>query len=179
MKTYIALLRGINVGGKNKLLMKDLISILSGMGYEDIRTYIQSGNVVFRNKEEQQAGKMAEDISSLIMENHGFKPEVLVLELSELREAIKSNPFSVDDGKALHFFFLGSEPENPDMERLFSLRSDSEEFRLCKKVFYLYAPDGIGRSKLAAKVEQSLRVPVTARNLNTVSKLFSMAGQDI
>jgi uncharacterized protein (DUF1697 family) len=77
----------------------------------------------------------------------------------------------------LHFFFLESTPEKPNMDELANAKSDSEEYRLIKSVFYLYAPDGIGRSKLAAKVEQALGVQVTARNWNTVSKLIAMAKQ--
>jgi len=173
MYPYIALFRGINVGGKNILPMKDLVGMLEKMGCETVKTYIQSGNAVFRAKE-NQTKKMTEEISSKILESHGFKPRVILLKVSELEEAIKNNPFSTLDGKTLHFFFLESAPEKPDLEILSNLKTDSEEFKLHENIFYLYAPDGIGRSKLAAKVEHALRVPVTARNWNTVSKLMAM-----
>ena len=100
-----------------------------------------------------------------------------LLEISELHDAIENNEFNTEDGKALHFFFLDSHPNNPNLERLMAVKSKSEEFKLHKKVFYLYAPDGVGRSKLAAKVEQSMGVPVTARNLNTVNKLIALVKQ--
>ena len=77
----------------------------------------------------------------------------------------------------MHFFFLDSQPITPDLESLMAVKSKSEEFKLHKKVFYLYAPDGIGRSKLAVKVEKCMGIPVTARNWNTVSKLISMVEQ--
>lgn len=176
MNTYIALLRGINVGGRNILPMKDLVGILEGMGCEKINTYIQSGNVVFQSKE-KQSSKIAGEISSKILESHGFEPKVLLLEIAELQDAIKNNPFETEDGKALHFFFLDSHPKDPDLERLMAVKLKSEEFSLNKNIFYLYTPDGIGRSKLAAKVEQCMGVPVTARNLNTVSKLTAMVKQ--
>lgn len=176
MNTYIALLRGINVGGRNILPMKDLVGILEGMGCEKINTYIQSGNVVFQSKE-KQSSKIAGEISSKILESHGFEPKVLLLEIAELQDAIKNNPFETEDGKALHFFFLDSHPKDPDLERLMAVKLKSEEFSLNKNIFYLYTPDGIGRSKLAAKVEQCMGVPVTARNLNTVSKLIAMVKQ--
>ena len=176
MKTYIALLRGINVGGRNILPMKDLVGTLEGMGFEKIKTYIQSGNVVFQSKKKPSI-KIAGKISSKILESHGFEPKVLLLEIAELQDAIKNNPFETKDGKALHFFFLDSFPKDPDLERLMAVKSKSEEFNLNKNIFYLYAPDGSGRSKLAAKVEQSMGVPVTARNLNTVIKLMAMAKQ--
>lgn len=176
MNTYIALFRGINVGGKNILPMKDLVEILEGMGCEQVKTYIQSGNVVFQRKK-TPSNKLAGEISSNILEHHGFEPKVLLLEIAELQAAIENNPFKTEDGKALHFFFLDALPEHPDLERLMAVKSKSEEFKLDKNIFYLYAPDGVGRSKLAAKVEQSLGVPVTARNWNTVSKLISIARQ--
>jgi uncharacterized protein (DUF1697 family) len=81
------------------------------------------------------------------------------------------------EGKSLHFFFLASTPAKPDLDALAKLKSSSEEFKLGKNVFYLHAPDGIGRSKLAAKVEKALGVPATARNWNTVSKLMVMVHQ--
>lgn len=173
MNTYIALFRGINVGGKNILPMKGLVEILDDMGCEDIKTYIQSGNVVFRIKQENQK-KIAEEISQKILGNFDFEPKVLLLELADLHAAIDNNPFETKDGKALHFFFLASHPEAPDLEQLVAVKSNSEEFKLVRNIFYLYAPDGIGRSKLAAKVEHCLGVPVTARNWNTISKLISI-----
>lgn len=176
MTTYIALFRGINVGGKNILPMKDLVGMLEGMSCENVKTYIQSGNVVFQTNKEH-VHTIAREMSARILEHHGFEPKVLLLEISELQEAIDKNPFNTEDGKALHFFFLESYPKDPDLERLMTVKSTSEEFTLHKKVFYLYAPDGIGRSKLAAKVEQCMGVPVTARNWDTVRKLISLVTQ--
>jgi uncharacterized protein (DUF1697 family) len=176
MTPYIALFRGINVGGNNILPMKDLVGMLEGMGCENVKTYIQSGNVVFWTNKEY-AHTIATEIRAKILERYGFEPKVFLLELSELQEAIDNNPFNTEEGKALHFFFLESYPKHPDLERLMAVKSTSEEFTLHKKVFYLYAPDGVGRSKLAAKVEQCMGVPVTARNWNTVRKLMSLVTQ--
>ncbi len=177
MNTYIALFRGINVGGKHILPMKELVKILEGLGCSQIKTYIQSGNVVF-NSEENNRNTLAEKISLSIAESFQFKPKVLLLEAAELEEAIKNNPFLTENGKALHFSFLEALPESPDLEGLTALKTDTEEFKLQGRIFYLYAPDGIGRSKLAAKVEQKIGVGLTARNWNTVSKLFEMVKQD-
>jgi uncharacterized protein (DUF1697 family) len=176
MRTFIALFRGINVGGKNILPMKDLVGILESLGYEKIKTYIQSGNVVFHLKG-NKTKKIAEEIGSRILESHGFKPKVHLLTIEELKEAVENNPFKTMEGKSLHFFFLASTPAKPDLDALAKLKSSSEEFKLGKNVFYLHAPDGIGRSKLAAKVEKALGVPATARNWNTVSKLMVMVHQ--
>ena len=173
MNTFIALFRGINVGGKNILPMKDLAGILEGVGYNNVKTYIQSGNVVFQTKK-KQANNIAGEISVKISESFGFEPRIMLLAASDLERAIENNPFKTENGKALHFYFLDSCPKNPDIEKLIAVKSKSEEFKLHKNVFYLYAPDGIGRSKLAAKVEQCMGLPVTARNWNTVNKLISM-----
>jgi uncharacterized protein (DUF1697 family) len=173
MNTYIALFRGINVGGKNILPMKGLVDILEGMGSEDIKTYIQSGNVVFKINQEE-IRKIAKEIGLKILEHYNFEPQVLLLKPDDLYSASDNNPFETENGKALHFYFLASPPESPDLEKLESVKSDSEKFKLINNILYLHAPDGIGRSKLAAKVEQSLGVPVTARNWNTIRKLISM-----
>ncbi len=154
MNTYIALFRGINVGGRHILPMKDLIRILEDIGCAKIKTYIQSGNVVF-NTEENNRSKLAEKISQVIAESFKFKPKVLLLEASELEAAIKNNPFDTENGKVLHFSFLESVPVAPDLEGLAAIKTESEEFKLQNNIFYLYALDGIGRSKLAAKLEQN------------------------
>lgn len=154
--------------------MKALVDILEEMGCERIRTYIQSGNVVFYSAE-QDLNKLAQAISSRILASFQFEPMVFLLEVEELREAILNNPFSTQDGKALHFFFLSSRPCTPDLTALKACKSESEDFDLCGKLFYLYAPDGVGRSKLAASVERYLGVTTTARNWNTIRKLMNLA----
>jgi len=176
MKTYIALFRGINVGGNNIIPMKDLVKIFEGMGFTDVKTYIQSGNVVFRSASLKK-DKTAKEISLRISKSHGFVPKVIILEISELKKAIDKNPFQTSEGTALHFFFLESQPEKPDLKALSEAKIKSEEFKLVQNIFYLFAPDGIGRSKLANIVEKKLGVPATARNWNTISKLIGMAEQ--
>lgn len=173
MKTYIALFRGINVGGKHILPMNDLAEILHQLGCDNIQTYIQSGNVVFQGGRDSP-DRLAKLISSEVSKLRGFAPKVLLLEAPELENAVSNNPFPTDNGKALHFFFMETSPAKPDVDHLNEFKKPNEDFRLHQNVFYLYAPDGIGRSKLAEKVERSLGVPVTARNWNTVSKLLAM-----
>jgi len=176
--TYIALLRGINVGGKNSLPMQDLREILERLGAVDVRTYIQSGNVVFRH-DLRFAAELAGKIGAAIRESHGFEPRVLVLEAAELERAMADNPFPEAEAepKSLHFFFLAAAAEEPAFGRLEQLQGSTERFRLRDRVFYLHAPDGIGRSKLAAGVEKSLGVAATGRNFRTVTMLTEMAGE--
>lgn len=176
MRTYIALFRGINVGGSHILPMKDLKKFLEEIGCEKVQTYIQSGNVVFHSSKIQRS-ELGREIRDGIRQRFGFEPKIMLLNHAELKKAVYNNPYKTNEGKALHFYFLDSPPVNPDMDRLKTIKSPSEQFTLHKSVFYLYAPEGIGRSKLAAKVEQVIGVAATARNWNTVSKLIAMIGQ--
>ena len=177
MKTYIALFRGINVGGNNKLPMKELVAVLEGLGLQNIRTYIQSGNVVFESTI-QNLDQLADRMAAAIRKSHGFEPRVLLLDAAKLEKAIKDNPFPEGEaaGNTLHFNFLSEVPPKPDLAGIEKIRAVTERFKLKGDVFYLYAPDGIGRSKLALGMERLLGVPMTGRNWNTVSKLKEMCG---
>jgi uncharacterized protein (DUF1697 family) len=176
MKTCIALFRGINVGGKNSLPMKELVAILEDLGAGRVRTYIQSGNAVFTSKE-KDVSKLAHQIQLEIKKRRKFEPHVIVLELKDLKRAIQQNPFpeAAAEPQTLHAGFLAAAPRKPDLEKLESLRSTSEHFRLIGRVFYLHAPDGVGRSKLAAKAERLLGEPMTDRNWKTVMAVWKMA----
>ena len=169
MDTFIALFRGINVGGNNIIPMKELASLMTNYGYTNVTTYIQSGNVVFNSKHEPDS-----EIGDLVEQKFGFKPEVLILSRNDLIQAIENNPYSPGEGKHCHFGFCKSSPKSVNVSKLRHLKTDSEQFCIKGSVFYLHAPDGIGRSKLAAKAENCLGVPVTSRNLNTVNKLSKM-----
>lgn len=175
MKTYITLFRGINVGGHNKLPMTDLGDILTGIGAQNVKTYIQSGNAVFQFKE-SDVKELANAISLAVEAKCGFVPKVLILTVEDLDRAMDENPFPVPDGEGstLHLGFLDEEPENVDIEKLTSLQTVNEHYSLTPQVFYLYAPDGVGRSKLAAGAEKIISVEMTDRNWNTVCKLREM-----
>lgn len=174
--TWILLLRGINVGGRNTLPMRELVRDLQSLDLENVRTYIQSGNVVFESSGKVSPTLEAE-IAATIEDRHGFRPQVLLLEIDQLEKAIESNPFPEAEAepKTLHLFFLASAPEDADLEALAEAGSPTERFHLTNRVFYLHAPDGIGRSRLASNAEKYLGVPVTARNWRTVQKLWEMA----
>ena len=175
MITYIALFRGINVGGHSKLPMADLVDILEGLGAQNVRTYIQSGNAVFQYKEVDTV-KFAEAISLEVNKKCGFAPKVLLLTAEDLDRVMDENPFPAPEGDAstLHLGFLAAEPENVDFEKLTALQAESEHYCLTPKVFYLYAPDGVGKSRLAAGAEKIIGVDMTDRNWNTVCKLKEM-----
>lgn len=178
MSTWILLLRGINVGGRHSLPMKELVRDLESLGLENVSTYIQSGNVVFESSGEVPPS-LSEDIALLIEERHGFRPQIFLMSADRLERAVRSNPFPEGDAepRSLHLFFLDTVPEAPDMESIKAAQSPTERFRLADDVFYLHAPDGVGRSKLAGNVERWLGVAVTARNWRTAMKLLEMSGR--
>jgi uncharacterized protein (DUF1697 family) len=175
MKTFVVLFRGINVGGRNILPMKELASLMEGVGLKNVSTYIQSGNVAFQTAS-SGGSRLAAEIQDSIAERYGFRPELIILDESAIESAIAGNPFAEADAEPnkVHLMFLSSPPSDPDLDALERLRAPSEQYALKGTVFYLYAPDGIGRSKFAARIEKSLGVPGTARNWRTVRKLQEM-----
>ncbi len=179
MVKTIALFRGINVGGKNKIKMKELTHILSDLGLNNIQTYIQSGNVVFE-QEGQPFAEIEENIGSQIHAQFGFRPKILLLTTEEWDQAISNNPFpeAQNNPSSLHLGFLAKIPANPDLEKLKHIKKDSEEFALIGKVFYLLAPEGVGRSKLASDSEKLLGVLMTDRNWRTVLKIQEIANSN-
>lgn len=175
MSVHIALFRGINVGGRNPLPMKTLTTVLESLGCSNVRTYIQSGNIVFTHTNTYREA-LAQQTSRSIEAQFGFLPQVLLLSVAELQSAIDRNPFAdaTTEPKTLHLWFLKEKPGEPNLAKIHELKSDSESFCLIERVFYLHAPDGIGRSRLAARVEKLVGAPATARNWRTVNKLLEM-----
>jgi uncharacterized protein (DUF1697 family) len=174
--TYILLLRSVNVGGTGSLPTKDLVGLLEKLGVADIRTYIQSGNAVFRASR-AQAARLPEKMRAGLGRRLGFAPEVILLRLEDLESAIAANPFpeAQSEPGSLQLTFLASVPKAPDLAALEKLRSEKERFALKAKVFYLHAPDGVGKSRLAARIEGALGVAGTTRNWRTVLKLQELA----
>jgi uncharacterized protein (DUF1697 family) len=178
MTTCILFFRDVNVGGRNKLPMDELVGMFDALGMPGAVTYIQTGNVALRCSR-QQAASLGRRIRSAVQESRGFEPSVLVLRIQEIEHAVAANPFreAAREPKSLHLWFLAAEPPKPDLEELERLKADSERFKLDQKVFYLHAPDGIGHSALAAGVEKCLGVEGTVRNWRTVTKVLEMAWQ--
>jgi len=177
MTTWIAFFRGINVGGRNILPMTELQALLSELGCVDVITYIQSGNVVFRHKA-GQANNLSKMIRQSVFDRFHFDPHVLLMSVKSLQSALLANPFpaATESPKTLHLYFLSANPTGVDTDGLEKLKSTSENYKLIEQVFYLHAPDGIGRSKLAARAEKLLGVPATARNWRTAQKVLELAG---
>lgn len=176
MATWIALLRGINVGGANRLPMAELRKELEDIGLDDVQTYIQTGNIVFGSDAEDEAA-LAGQIAATIEDAHGFRPRVLLLSAGRLREAMDANPFPEAEAepKTVHLYFLAEQPADFDRAALDGAASSTERCELGRLVFYLHTPDGFGSSKLASRAERILGVPATARNWRTVARLWEMA----
>jgi uncharacterized protein (DUF1697 family) len=176
MNTYIALLRGINVGGNNKLPMRELVTLLEALGLQGVKTYIQSGNVVFQS-ERTDTAQLSQEITAAIGQRYGFAPYVLLLDLKSFQAAAAANPFPEAEAapKSLHLFFMDACPQSPNLEALERIKAPNERFQLIDKVFYLHAPDGIGRSKLAEQMGKGWGVNITARNWRTVSEVLTIA----
>lgn len=174
MRCIVLLLRGINVGGKNILPMKDLRDLLSSLGASCVSTYIQSGNVVLKTN--IPLPTFGKQLSSAVENDFGFRPTVTVLDGPDYESIIAANPFADTalEGKHLHTWFLKQPASEANLKALEKLASNNEQFYLSDRAFYLHAPAGIGRSKLAAAVEKMLGVTATARNENTVQKLLSI-----
>lgn len=172
MRFWIALLRGINVGGRNTISMAALAATFESAGCRSVQTYIQSGNVVFSSPTKSRQN-LRKRLGEVIEDQFGFRPHILLLSEGDFRAAIANNPFldAIAEPKTLHFFFLDSSPSSPDMEGIDKLALPSERFELIDAVFYLHAPDGFGRSKLATGAERKLGESATARNFTTIQKL--------
>jgi uncharacterized protein (DUF1697 family) len=173
---YVALLRGINVGGKNMLPMKDLAEMFREAGCADVSTFIQSGNVLFsagRNAE----SVLSEKISRRIEARFGYRIPVVLRSLEELGRAATANPFLTAgvDEKALHIYFLRDLPTREAVAGLDAERSRPDRFTVRGREIYLHLPNGMARTKLTnAWVDSRLRTVSTARNWNTTLKLLAL-----
>ncbi|MFC0845468.1 DUF1697 domain-containing protein [Streptomyces noboritoensis] len=177
---YAALLRGINVGGNKKVPMAELRALLTELGHGSVRTYLNSGNAVF-SSDSDDPDALAADLERAIEKHFGFRVACMVRTGAYLKAVVDACPFPADEleGKQLHATFF-SGPVDP--ERFTGIETKAflpDTFRLGDRVLYLYAPDGIGRSKLAealAKPALLKGIEATARNWNTVKALVEMTG---
>jgi uncharacterized protein (DUF1697 family) len=172
---YVALLRGINVGGNNLLPMKDLARMFANAGCSDVRTYIQSGNVIF----EKPAGadKLATVIAGNIEKRFGFRIPVILRTSEQLRNALRGNPFLAAgvDPKMLYLYFLADAPNAGAIAGLDLARFAPDVFHVRGQEIYLHLPNGMARTKLTnAYFDSKLSTVCTARNWATVSKLAAM-----
>lgn len=175
MTTWIVLLRGVNVGGRRKLPMVALRELLTEVGFENVRTYIQSGNIVLDSSDGDR-DSVARSVQGAIEGRFGFAPHTFVLDVDAFDTAIAENPFSRSDQdpRAVHFFFLAEPDPTADLDGLRALATQGEEFVLTERVFYLHTPGGFGRSKLVERLHRLIGTEMTARNYRSVGAIRAL-----
>ena len=184
MPTHVALLRGINVGGRNKVAMADLRTVVESLGHGDVATYIQSGNVVFTSKDTDTA-TIAAELGRALEETLGVRSSVVVLSRAGLARVIADNPFPEETNpRLIHAIFRSTEIGAEEAagvaaaERRAKDKGGRDRVKIVGRAMYLHTPDGFGRSELAAQLAR--RAPAaedqggTARNWATVTKLLAM-----
>lgn len=181
MPTYIAILRGINVSGRNKILMANLQQLFESLSYCNVSTYIQSGNVIFTTHE-TPTHIIANTISKAISHEFGFNIPTLVLTGEQLAHSLNSLPYKSLDlethGNKVLFTFLEQAPNSVNSAALLNYVKPPEQLSIIDKTVYLYCPNGYGKSKLSnAFIENKLDMIATTRNLKTVIKLVEMASK--
>lgn len=177
MPVVICLLRGVNVGGNNQIKMDALRSLFATLKLKDAQSYIQSGNIVFRTTERDMA-RLAKTIKEAIGRTFGFQPEVILRTTAEMNATRANNPFSDRPGlepSKLLVTFLAETPSPEAAAKLAAIEAYPEELRLQGRELFVYFPDGMGKSKLAASIDKGLKTAGTGRNWNTVVKLLEMA----
>ncbi len=178
MKTYISILRGINVSGQKLIKMKSLQEMYVGLDFRNVRTYIQSGNVVFESNA-PEAGNLEKTISAAILKTFGFEVPVIVLGKEELRSISEHNPFIRQRGEdiaRLHVAILSAEPEHSLTETIGHDEYLPDEFYISGRSIYLFCPNGYGNTKLSNTFyEKKLKVMATTRNWKTVLELVKIS----
>jgi len=178
MPVVICMLRGVNVGGHNKIKMDALKALCVSLKLKDPQTYVQSGNVIFGSGEKDMA-KLAKRIQDAIERTIGFRPGVVLRTVAEFREVVARNPFAkrsgIEPGKLL-VNFLAADPGDDAREKALAIKVGPEEMRLIGREAYIYFPNGQGRSKFQwAAIERVLGTSGTGRNWNSVTKMLQMA----
>ena len=177
MAILIAMLRAVNVGGRNKIKMEALRELCESLKLRGAVTHLNSGNVVFRAPA-RDAAAIAKQLEKSIERAAGFHCDVVVRSPAELKDAIARNPFArrgLDPSKIL-VYFLAAEPHAEALARLSQIKAEPEEVHVHARELFIYFPNGMGRPKLSiAVIERALKVPGTGRNWNTVTKLLEIA----
>jgi len=177
MKTFVSLLRGINVSGQKKIKMAELRALYQSLGYSDAESYLQSGNVVFTTAEED-AAKIAQTIRDGITDAYGYSVEVLIRDVEAIQRVFTSNPFLIDrdeDITKLYVTFLAEAPSAEHLDNLSLPDGVADEFQVVGQHVYVFCPNGYGRTKLNNNFfERKLKIAATTRNWKTVTALHSM-----
>jgi uncharacterized protein (DUF1697 family) len=171
MKKYIVLLRGINVSGKNKLLMEELRGLLNDLGFQNVQTYIQSGNIILDSNEGKSV--ICNKIKEGIQNKFGYDIPVIARTITEWKKAIAKYPFPTENTKIVAFVFLNKKVYETKID---VKGIDEDKYLIDNDMVFIHCPSGFGKTKLANKMfEKKLSVTATTRNYNTTLKLFELA----
>ena len=178
MPVIICMLRGVNVGGHNKIKMDALKALCVSLKLKDPQTYVQSGNVIF-STEENNLAKLGTRIQDAIERKIGFRPNVMLRTAAEMRKVVARNPFAkrsgIEPGKLL-VNFLAADPGKESREKALAIKIGPEELHLIGREAYIYFPNGQGRSKFPwPAIERTLGTSGTGRNWNSVTKMQEIA----
>lgn len=178
MPVIISMLRGVNVGGHNKIKMEALRALYASLNLRDSQTYVQSGNVIFRT-EEGDLARLAKRIEDGIEKAFGFHSDVILRTSAELRDLLAKNPFAtrrnIEPNKLL-IVFLANDPAPEAREKIRTLKTDPEEVKIARRELYIHFPNGIGQSKLSMPaVLKTLNTSGTGRNWNSVTRMLEIA----
>ncbi len=177
MTTYISMLRGINVSGQKKIKMEVLKKLYESLGFQNVRTYIQSGNIIFECSD-TDISELIHQIEQKIKNSFGFDVLVLIRTRNEIQKLIKNTPFAKKDPSKLHITFLSDMPAKSPVDEINEAKDKTEEFFISGKEIYLLCSNGYGRSKLSNNFfERKLKLSATTRNWKTVNKLLELAEQ--
>ncbi len=175
MNSYVSMLHGINVSGQKKIKMEELKKLYESLGFSDVQTYIQSGNVIFKSPE-KDTSKLVSRIQQKMKQIFGFDVSVIIRTKGQLHELIENNPFTNKDTSKLHVTFLSAVPTSVPVDEINKVKDKAEEFFIADRAIYLFCPNGYGRSKLSNTLfEKKLKVSATTRNWETVKALLNMA----
>jgi uncharacterized protein (DUF1697 family) len=175
-KTWVLLLRAVNLGPTNKVPMAQLRRTLADRGHGDVRTYLQSGNVVLRSP--LRGSDLAQRVTAELADAFGLQTDVIVRSGTEIARVAGNNPFlerAADPARQLHVCFLADPPERGEVTQLEGLSSGSEDVAVRGRELYLWFPDGIGRSPVFSRLGRTVRTPGTTRNWRTVLNLAELA----
>lgn len=173
MTRYVALLRGINVGGRNKVAMPALRATCESLGCTDVTTYIQSGNVVLSSA--LSAADLRAALEKGIADQLGVSPTVMIRTHRQLADAIAANPFPDADTAALHIAFLNDALDEEQLATLAALEHPTEEIASHGAEVYFHLPNGMGRAKLPELFGRRIKIPATVRNWRTVTTLLDLS----
>ncbi|MBZ9850253.1 DUF1697 domain-containing protein [Mesorhizobium sp. CA14] len=175
---FVALFSGINVGGNRIVQMAELKAFFESLGFSDVATYVQSGNVVFRAKK-GDAAALTKELETAFEKKWGFNSRIMVRDAGWFERLVMDNPYPEVAGEPtkLHAYALEREPTAEETKRLADKCAGPERFEIKGDVLYLHAPDGLGKSVFANLIPRTLKVPGTARNWRSVLALLDMAGK--